>query len=869
MLKTPAARIPTAFPSRRKAVLLAATLLLAFCQSAGSQPAPIALDLVQHLAPSQSERWVDNGIPLPEGGVSDASNLSLWRGGVSVDADFHPLAFWADGSLRWVKTAFRASAATGYEVRPGTGNATSPELFSATKVGDTWTVSTGAIRFTMREAQFNLFDELWISSAGDGIYDRDFILTGASDGPGDLVGTITRIEDGPMSKRFLFKETYSGPDVGIYAWITAYRGSGKVTVEYTIRNGKSALAQAEDGTLHLNVVPGSGVSTRIYGSAVSSGTSIASIDLLPSLRGAAQLGGSNGAVSVLINRFSEMFPRSIELDASGDVDLTLTTGSIRPMTAHGVDLHFDFHPEVWSDVEFQAWADYYEFPDFALPSHSFIQESRAWDGYFVGDAGSMVPNISDWEADYAFAPNSPGYLQYGENLIQTAGNGHGLSDQFATAFNRFLVLQDPDRFLQAEELAIVCMESRGIIMDDVEILLDGSGYDAVDALFGTTDWTDPVEGRMWDANHRGHYPITEYYYLTGKMRAADAWNNLNKSSKFIFLDDVNTRYDMRPSGYYLSHFARSYSITREQADLDFLDFYWTFLHTPGHSVGGNPSWDPMHLNGFFVSWSEFQSDCGFSGDEVKLIFASNWIQAAYDAFYLGGYEQAMDHIYAAGRWLMQIYGELSAGQSPEYCYRAWAQTTPPPAAPQGYWNAQDFPGIAIFYEHFGDLAIRDTLARIDEVCFDCGGRGFAAPTAAALEREKADHLAPPAISELFIDFEPSGGIRLNWQNVADASRLQIKFTDAAGEIKDLHTLLDQGGVAYWQMDHVADEPDPLPEGQWQSTVLDLPGGPEDYRFVMKSWDEHGNISALSAVGSAEGSIFSDGFESGDTSDWMP
>ncbi|MFQ6674367.1 MAG: hypothetical protein ACE5GH_06245, partial [Fidelibacterota bacterium] len=651
-------------------------LIPVIVQSAKAQEVPLVI--TEYSGINHPEKWIENGVPIPQSAVFDSSRLSLWKGGEQVQADFHPLAYWADGSIRWAKLSFKPTDTSGYTVRTDSLNATQPGNFNAVKAGDTWTVGTGAVRFTMREDRFNLFDELSVSTNADGVYDSQLIAAGSSFGPGPLRGIITLIEDGPISKRFFFKEDYAAGEVGVYIWITAYKGSGRISLECTLRNGKSTTPQNENGALHLRLDLGGSVSTRVYGTNVTEGFAVSSSAGSPRNRGAAQLGGGNGAASVLINRFWQMYPRSITMDTSGNLTLSLTTGEIRPMTAHGIDIQFDFHPEAWSDQALKEWADYYEFPNFALPSHQFIQKSYAWDGMFVGDAGSQITGISGWEQNYDFVPNTPGYLLYGENLIQRAGNGHGLSDQMATAFNRFLVTRDVDRFLQAEELAVACMESRGIIMDDVEILLDGTGYAAVQALFGTTDWTDPVEGRMWDSNHRGHYPITEYYYLTGRRRAADAFDNLNKSGKYIFLTDQATHFDQRPSGYYLTHFARNYSITRNEKDRAFLDFYWNFLHTRGHVVEGNNNWDPIHRNGFFVSWAPFESDCGFSGDEVKLIFAGNWIQAAYDAFFLGGYENAMDHIFASGSWLMQIYGALGQNQYPGYCYRAWHQTTPTP-----------------------------------------------------------------------------------------------------------------------------------------------------------------------------------------------
>ena len=832
---------------KTKIIYLTLIILMALTKTNLAQEIP--LSITTYLGNGHSEKWIENGVPIPQSRNIDPSQLSLWQNGQQVEADFHPLAYWADGSIRWAKVSFVTNDQTGYSVQTDVVNTTQSDLFTAVKSGTVWTISTGAIRFTMRENLFNLFDELWISTNSDGVYDKQFIVAGASDGPGNLNGTISLIEDGPISKRFVFKEDYNTNDVGVYIWITAYKNSGRITLEYTIRNGKSTSPQTKAGALNLKMNPGGNLSTLVYGSDVISGISVSSSNITPQKRGAAQLSGDNGAVSVLINRFSEMYPRSISLDNNGNLNLALTTGQIRPMTAHGVDVHFDFHPQVWSDEALKEWADYYEFPWFALPEHTFIQKTYAWDGMFIGDSRLLFSGIFGWDENYDFTPVSPGYLNYGENRIQAAGNGHGLSDQMTGAFNRFLVTRDMDRFLQAEELAVACMESRGIFMDDVEITLDGTGYTDVEALFGSTDWTDPVEGRMWDSNHRGHYPITEYYYLTGKKRVANAFDNLNKSGKYIYLTDLATRYDQRPSSYYLTHFARNYSITRSNQDKEFLDDYWEFLHNKGHNVEGNNSWDPIHKNGFFASWTPFESDCGFAGDEVKLIFASNWIQSAYDVFFLAGYETAMDHIYAGGKWLMQIYGALNVGEFPGYCYRAWHQTTPSSAAPQDFWNAQDFPSISIFYEFFGDPEVLNTLLNTSNVYWEGGGLGFASVAAYATENQKPDHDPPAKITNIYFNRDSStGNIRLYWRNVQDAVRLQIKYTDQEGPIKDLHSLNNTDGTAYWEMEHIQNEPLPTAGNQLQSLVLDLPGNIKDYRFAMKSWDEFNNISEISEIG---------------------
>ena len=124
---------------------------------------------------------------------------------------------------------------------------------------------------------------------------------------------------------------------------------------------------------------------------------------------------------------------------------------------------------------------------------------------FLGDVRTQVPSVQTWEEGFVFTPATPGYLHYGEAALPAEGNAHGLHPEFYSAFDRFFIYRERDRFLEAEEVAVACMESRSIIMDDVTISIDGSGYDEVGALFNTTDWTDPASGRMWDSNHRGHY----------------------------------------------------------------------------------------------------------------------------------------------------------------------------------------------------------------------------------------------------------------------------------------------------------------------------------------------------------------------------
>lgn len=290
---------------------------------------------------------------------------------------------------------------------------------------------------------------------------------------------------------------------------------------------------------------------------------------------------------------------------------------------------------------------------------------------------------------------------------------------------------------------------------------------------------------------------------------------------------------------------RNYSITRSESDREFADFYWDYLQSGNITIPGYvENRDPFLHVGFLVPFELFENDCEWDGDSIKPIFLSNWVQALYDLYFLSGYEQAMDHIYAAGRWLTPIYAALPPGASPAYCYRPNQE----PSSGEWFWGAQDFPGIAIYYEFFGDEAVLPTLEQASEVYWDGGSVGYASAAAFALDRQKPDHVPPDRIGQIKSSVDDgTGRVRLEWENVADAARIQVKYTTSTEEIVDLHPPEGPASIAYWQLENVEGEPAPQGEGVVQAMLLDLPGDPMQYRFVMKAWDQHGNVSEMSAV----------------------
>lgn len=51
--------------------------------------------------------WVTGGVALPQGKVNDLSGLQLFRQGHHLDYQSEPLAFWPDGSIKWLLLTFR------------------------------------------------------------------------------------------------------------------------------------------------------------------------------------------------------------------------------------------------------------------------------------------------------------------------------------------------------------------------------------------------------------------------------------------------------------------------------------------------------------------------------------------------------------------------------------------------------------------------------------------------------------------------------------------------------------------------------------------------------------------------------------------
>src|SRR5262245_2427996 len=138
------------------------------------------------------------GIPLPDdptNGATDISELTLTG---AATGQFRVLGRWPSGRIKWVLVDTQANVNAGGVTTSivlttvGPGNFGGANL--ATDNGSTITVATGTATFTVKKANFNVFDVVDVGST-------HVVLTGASDGlviagpanPGTSCGTCTTL----------------------------------------------------------------------------------------------------------------------------------------------------------------------------------------------------------------------------------------------------------------------------------------------------------------------------------------------------------------------------------------------------------------------------------------------------------------------------------------------------------------------------------------------------------------------------------------------------------------------------------------------------------------------------------------------------
>jgi hypothetical protein len=247
---------------------------------------------------------------------------------------------------------------------------------SLTDNGGIVTVDTGVLKFVVRQNGFNLFDEVWLDTNGDGSYaaSERIVAPSASHGPvftGRVSGDVQlpsgrndlRLaveESGPMrvvirvSGNTIYNSTADHRH-GFAARIYAYAGKSTVKVDYQLQNSAKTKSHAwplyfddvslefrpelQNPTVRLSTNPGSVFSGAVaagrylFQSSLTAASVQNSNDGSTALQGSttagsssfgwADLSDSNRGVFVTVRHMAEMWPNGIEVAPDNRISVRL------------------------------------------------------------------------------------------------------------------------------------------------------------------------------------------------------------------------------------------------------------------------------------------------------------------------------------------------------------------------------------------------------------------------------------------------------------------------------------------------------------------------------------------------------------------
>jgi len=155
MMKNRTKELPRHFGDERRFLIIFFALILMITgfnlnPVSAQETAPVKLSWLGGKSPELST-GVSWGVPLPEGKVAPSSSYSLKNGeGKSMPVQSWPLAYWPDGSLKWVglSTVVGAHADTVFELQPVKNTETEPlkTKVEVTETNDDILVNTGVLQ---------------------------------------------------------------------------------------------------------------------------------------------------------------------------------------------------------------------------------------------------------------------------------------------------------------------------------------------------------------------------------------------------------------------------------------------------------------------------------------------------------------------------------------------------------------------------------------------------------------------------------------------------------------------------------------------------------------------------------------------------
>ena len=236
-------------------------LLLAFLLPSPAYALSVPLTVRNSLAVPREGAMLTMGIPFAQGELSSVDRLSVsGPAGAVENLQTRVLTSWWDGSPRWVLLTLPvdvpARSAAVYTLDDGGGGPSSPSPLSAVDDGETITVSTGVLRFTVDKTAFRVLETAAIDTDGDGNYETELVRPGESaglvvDGSDGQTYTaalgapeVAEIEhQGPQSVTLLFKgrlRSSGGDEILEYVTrITAWAGRAELKVQQTLHNWRA------------------------------------------------------------------------------------------------------------------------------------------------------------------------------------------------------------------------------------------------------------------------------------------------------------------------------------------------------------------------------------------------------------------------------------------------------------------------------------------------------------------------------------------------------------------------------------------------------------------------------------------------------
>ena len=144
---------------------------------------PIRLTVTARDGQERSDWPLTRGVPLPEGAVGDAGELTLAGPDGAVPVQLRPLARWPDGSLKWVLADFQARVEGGepsvYHLQAGAPAAVSEEeAVEVTEEEEAVVVCTGPLRFSLSRLRPGLFEGVAVGRRVDGVFQAEADLSG-------------------------------------------------------------------------------------------------------------------------------------------------------------------------------------------------------------------------------------------------------------------------------------------------------------------------------------------------------------------------------------------------------------------------------------------------------------------------------------------------------------------------------------------------------------------------------------------------------------------------------------------------------------------------------------------------------------------